>query len=67
MVRRENNEKPSYSIDKLEQADESRNHDLWFREQVTIGLIQANSPKAIWLTSEAVRARMKQRAKALAK
>ncbi len=66
MAQREINEKlPNCIVS--EQSDDSRNHDLWFREQVTLGLIQANSPKAIWSTSESVRARMKQRAKALAK
>ena len=67
MVRRENNEKPSDCIDKLEQADESRNQDLWFREQVTIGLIEADAPEAVWSTLAAIRVRMKQRAKARAK
>lgn len=61
MVRREINEKQPNCIVKSEQSDDSHKHDLWFRQQVTIGRIQANSPKAIWSTSEAVRARMKQR------
>lgn len=66
MAQREINEKQPNCIGS-EQSDDSHKHDLWFREQVTIGLIQANSPKAIWSTSESVRARMKQRAMARAK
>ncbi|MBL1456736.1 MAG: hypothetical protein COA34_002570 [Methylophaga sp.] len=60
MSRRENNKKLPNCIVKSDQSDESYKHDVWFREQVTIGLIEADSP-------EAVRAKMKQRAKARAK
>jgi hypothetical protein len=67
MSRRENNKKLPNCIVKSDQSDESYKHDVWFREQVTIGLIEADSPEAVWSTSAAVRARMKQRAKARAK
>jgi len=60
MSRRKNNKQLPNFIVKSDQSDESYKHDLWFREQVTIGLIEADSP-------EAVRVKMKQRANAQAK
>ncbi len=67
MSRRKNNKQLPNFIVKSDQSDESYKHDLWFREQVTIGLIEADSPEAVWSTPADVRARMKQRAKAQAK
>lgn len=47
----------------MRQTHEAAKHDLWFREQVDIGLKEADSPNATWIKAEDVRTRMKQRAK----
>lgn len=47
----------------LKQAHAGAEHDKWFREQVQIGLDEANSPNAAWLSHDEVGERMKARHK----
>lgn len=47
----------------MRQTHEAARHDLWFREQVIIALIEADSTHARWIDAEDVRTRMEQRAK----
>jgi hypothetical protein len=44
-------------------TQETVRHDLWFREQVKISLIEADSPHAAWIEAEDIRTRMEQRIK----
>lgn len=44
-------------------SHDSDKHEIWFREQVQIALLEADSAEAMWLKAEDVRARMKLRAK----
>ncbi len=41
---------------KLRQAHEAAEHDAWFREQVRIGLEEADSPTAVWVSNEDLKA-----------
>lgn len=46
----------------MRKTHEAARYDLWFREQVTTALTEADSPNATWIEAEHVRTRMKQRA-----
>ena len=47
----------------LKQAHAAVEHDKWFRDQVQIGLDEANSPNTVWLSHDEVGERMKARHK----
>ena len=49
--------RPDRSI-ALKQAHAAAEHDKWFREQVQIGLEQAKSPNAVWISQEDMEKRM---------
>jgi hypothetical protein len=40
------------AAERLRQAHEAAAHDKWFRQQVEIGLAQADDPAAEWVTNE---------------
>jgi hypothetical protein len=41
---------------RLRKAHEAAAHDKWFRDQVEIGLVEADDPAAEWVTNEAANA-----------
>lgn len=63
--------KPSHSrpdaATKLRQAHAAAEHDAWFREQVDIGLKEADSPNAVWISHDDVKRRSAERQAALLK
>jgi hypothetical protein len=56
------NSRPDAAV-KLRQAHEAVEHDKWFREQVEIGLKEADSHEAVWHDAADVEARAKERRK----
>jgi hypothetical protein len=40
------------SSERLRQAHAAAGHDKWFREQVALGLLEADSPDAEWVSNE---------------
>ncbi|MBL1456494.1 MAG: hypothetical protein COA34_001315 [Methylophaga sp.] len=49
-------------VERVSKTKQAHKYDLWFRDQVAIALIDANSSNATWVNSEDLRARMKERA-----
>lgn len=62
MVSKYTHEKLPNHAERVSQTKQILKHDLWFREQVAIALLQAKSSSATWIESETVRANMKKRA-----
>ncbi len=51
--------------DAMRQAHEAVKHDKWFREQVALGLEEANAPEAIWIPHDAAKADMQRQRESL--
>lgn len=49
----------------MRQAHEAVEHDKWFREQVELGLKEADDPNAIWVSHDVVEADMQKQREAL--
>lgn len=53
------------AADRMKRAHEAAAHDKWFREQVEIGLTEANDPATEWVPHEVVKVDMAQQRAAL--